>query len=444
MSRVPFVFMTRFVAAAVLLVLVLGSLGCSAPAGVAELTITPDQRELSNDGSSVRVRVTAIGADGKVGAGTVQLTTDVGEIDPSSGPLDAYGTLFANFTCDVARDAACLERATLTARWNGVEGLSTITLKSAPIAPTFTATNCNRVSSLRPPSTGTTSAPRVGSVSSKSISAGSAVPGSVPFADDQNDEQTALIQFSDEPSAHYTCALTSAELAAKSFTLSRLSFTSAAKARTTLVYVGIRDAAGNVSGYSSFLLSVGSTGVLNVCPSAGTAAAVQLTGSAPSASTEFYTGANGRLQSYALGSQNGEKLTIVYRSVTSIDMGSCTRLLVSADAAGRAAAGWDNCLVAEIRAAGVLSGRAAWCNDATLVQLFDTTSGERLTQPLEPSIPGTQLNPSVPNAEPFGFPAQAIDLMSLVPSGTSQFELSLYVLDYGVVGSTTEIWAQPR
>lgn len=35
-------------------------------------------------------------------------------------------------------------------------------------------------------------------------------------------------------------------------------------------------------------------------------------------------------------------------------------------------------------------------------------------------------------------------LMSLVPSGTSQFELSLYVLDYGVVGSATEIWAQPR
>jgi len=62
--------------------------------------------------------------------------------------------------------------------------------------------------------------------------------------------------------------------------------------------------------------------------------------------------------------------------------------------------------------------------------------------PLASSVSGFSLDPPVPNGGAFGYPALAIDLMKEIPSPAADFELTLYILDYGAVGSTTDIWAQ--
>lgn len=70
--------------------------------------------------------------------------------------------------------------------------------------------------------------------------------------------------------------------------------------------------------------------------------------------------------------------------------------------------------------------------------------GQALVEPLAPTVPGTSLVPPVPNPVPFGYAPLAIDLMSELPIGTSRFDLTLYVMDFGGYGSLTDVWAIPR
>jgi len=165
----------------------------------------------------------------------------------------------------------------------------------------------------------------------------------------------------------------------------------------------------------------------------------------PSAFTTTYTQANGNHPDYAAGAYGAPPgpLAIVDQAQSEIHLGTCSQLLLAASADGTKDVGWDDTLVVEYRAAPGGPVDKRWFY-GTVSPVTYTPASQMLTSVVTPSVPGSSLDPPVPNPQPFGFPALAIDLMSEAPSADRDFELTVHVLDTGGFGSTTEIWLIPR
>ncbi|MCC6748381.1 MAG: hypothetical protein IT371_12030 [Deltaproteobacteria bacterium] len=387
-----------------------------------------------------------------VGASIVTLLALVGCNSSSSTTLDAaVGTpdVAVGATDSGSRDGAVTHDGKAPAD----QGTSDATGSKDSVAPAdaappldLTIEGCTQVSGDRPASNGSTAAPQVANAKLAAATPGQPLSGSFDFTDPQSDTVDVIIQVNGA-TVHYVCTLSGAENAAKKFDLSRLKLGAKFTPGTYLIYIGVRDAAGNVSGYLVVSLVVGTGGSIKVCATGtGSAAPFQLAGKAPSYSTSFYEQKNGSHPEYRNGtSASGTPLTIVYQSEANLDLGSCTKLLLSGDAAGTKPVGWDNCMLAQVRDApgGAIVAHWYYCSGG-ISGIYHVPTSTPLAQHLAPTIPGTSLDPAVPNGAAFGYPAKAIDLMAKVPAGKTRFVLTLYVLDFGSVGSTTEIWAQPQ
>jgi len=294
---------------------------------------------------------------------------------------------------------------------------------------------CVEVAGDRPPSSGNVHAPRVADLQLDPQKAGQTLLGSLAFADDDQDPKELIAQVNGSD-VHYVCPLSDAVIAAGEADFDQLKLNPQFPDGSRIIYFGVRDVAGNVSAYLVGNLTVGGSTAIDVCEAKE---AVQLIGKIPSASTEFYTTTNGISQSYGLGQAQPGALTIVGSTTVHLSLGECTTLRLAADAAGTQPVGWDNCLVVEYRpgVGGDVTHAWSYCD----ASIYSVATGKLLPVPLAATVPGTSLNPPVPNGAPFGYPALAIDLMSQVPDVADEFDLTLHVLDYGSVGSTTDIWA---
>ena len=98
---------------AVAVAVVIGS--CAQPAlPVLELTLSP---KTVNDGTPVRVRVVGTRADGKIGTGTVKVTSKRGTLTPAEIQLDRFGVGVLELVCNPAVDGECAGPTLVTATW---------------------------------------------------------------------------------------------------------------------------------------------------------------------------------------------------------------------------------------------------------------------------------------------------------------------------------------
>lgn len=341
------------------------------------------------------------------------------------------------YSCNLAEDQACEDSATITASWSGIRATSTARL-TKQVAPTarFVATGCQAVAGPRPQSSATTNAPRVGAASTVTVTPGSPFGLQVPFDDDQDDEREAIVQLNGQ-STHYRCPLSAGELRDKRIELSRLSVEAGFPPGVYLLYVAVRDAAQNVSGYSVVTLSIGSGVLFRPCE----AGEFQVIGALPSGPTQFYTRANGLISGYDYGAAD-LRLTIVYRTSVAMDLTGCQALRLRGGASG-GAVGWDNCLLIEARGLNGGPLLAAWNYCSTDTAPLRDASGATVRRPAAPTVAGNTLSPPIPSMIPFGFPSGQLDLLTELPQGLTSAELTFYVLDWGTVGSTTEVWLSP-
>src|SRR5262249_40576739 len=127
-----------------------------------------------------------------------------------------------------------------------------------------------------------------------------------------------------------------------------------------------------------------------------------------------------------------------------LDLGSCAHMALGSEPTAVAPVGWDNFLLVEYRTAPDQPVTRAWYyagSGLTVIRAKPTQP--MLVHEAAPTVEGAMLDPPIPSAAAFGYPAKTIDFMSDLPLG-STFELTLYVLDYGGAGSTTEIWLFPQ
>lgn len=98
-------------------------LGCT-PVGsdAANLSVTTTPGTMSFVGRTARVQVVATDADGTVGEGTVELSTDLGTLDETEGALDEFGTFRTTLVCP-SSDPLCVPGAELRVevRWRARE-----------------------------------------------------------------------------------------------------------------------------------------------------------------------------------------------------------------------------------------------------------------------------------------------------------------------------------
>lgn len=290
---------------------------------------------------------------------------------------------------------------------------------------------CIRVSGERPATTPTLSAPQVAGLELAAGVAGEPLSGSVQFQDQEDDASTLIVQVG-SAAEHHVCTLSSDDLEQGAVALDVLRLADAFPDGSHTLYVGVADLAGNVSGYIAGSLTVGAGGAQSVCEQAPRL----VIGAVPSQDTLFYKSENGVSPSYTAG----EPLAIVASTDLFLKLDDCTQLFLAGDVSGQAAVGWDNCLLVEYRPTPDAPREAVWSYCS--LSIFDTISSASVPQAQEqPSVPGTQLTPPVPNAAPFGWPARALDLMRYVPENhPNEFVLNLRLLDFGSVGSTTDIW----
>jgi hypothetical protein len=163
-----------------------------------------------------------------------------------------------------------------------------------------------------------------------------------------------------------------------------------------------------------------------------------------STTTDVFVAENGNLPDYTASLYGTPApLAIVATAQRAINLGSCTKLLLAADAAGTQNVGWDDTLIVEYRSAPGAAIEKRWLYGTVSPVTYEPT-GEQLTSLVAPTIAGWDLDPPVPNPLPFGYPPLAIDLMSAAPSAAKEFELTVHVLDASSFGSTTDIWLIPR
>lgn len=163
-----------------------------------------------------------------------------------------------------------------------------------------------------------------------------------------------------------------------------------------------------------------------------------------SATTNVFVDENGNLPDYSASLYGGQApLAIVASASSAIKLGSCSKLLLAADAAGTQNVGWDDTMIVEYRSAPGAAIDKRWLY-GTVSPVAHLPSGEELTSLVAPTIAGWDLDPPVPNPLPFGYPPRAIDLMTATPSDATDFELTVHVLDASSFGSTTDVWLIPR
>lgn len=290
---------------------------------------------------------------------------------------------------------------------------------------------CTLVAGERPATTPTANAPLVAGLDLGPGVAGEALSGSVQFQDSNDDATTLIVQVG-TASEHYLCTLTSESLEQGSVELGLLSLGSTFPNGGYTLYVGVADGAGNVSGYIAGSLTVGVSSAQAVCG----AEPRLLIGAVPSQDTSFYAQQNGFSPDY----NAGEPLAIVASTDLFLRMDECTELLMAGDALGQTPIGWDNCLLVEYRPSPEAAREAVWSYCS--LPIFDTAANAQVPMAEEaPTVPGTALNPPVPNSAAFGWPALSLDLMRYVPEDhPNEFVLNLRLLDFGSVGSTTDVW----
>jgi hypothetical protein len=163
-----------------------------------------------------------------------------------------------------------------------------------------------------------------------------------------------------------------------------------------------------------------------------------------SAGTAVYVQENGNLADYVANVYGVEMPLAVIGSAThEIHLGTCTQLLLAADAAGTQNVGWDDTMIVEYQSAPGAAIDARWLYGAVSPVTYVPT-GEQLAVALAPTVAGWDLDPPVPNPLPFGYAPLSIDLMREAPSDANDFELTVHVLDASSIGSTTDIWVIPR
>ncbi len=90
---------------------------CGAPVGepVLELKLSP---KVVSDGTVVQVGLTAVEGDGRVGKGTVRVTSVAGSLrTPVEVELDSFGTGRVPFTCDPTMESACASSVRVVGEW---------------------------------------------------------------------------------------------------------------------------------------------------------------------------------------------------------------------------------------------------------------------------------------------------------------------------------------
>ncbi len=290
---------------------------------------------------------------------------------------------------------------------------------------------CTQVSGQRPATTPTLDAPQVAGLDVGPGAPGQPLVGSVRFQDAENDATTLIVQVGSAPH-HHQCTLSADDLGAGVVDLDLLRLTNLFPDGGHTLYVGVSDAAGNVSGYIAGNLDVGGGGAQTVCGQAPRL----LLGAVPSQTTTFYAQQNG----VSLDYNAGAPLAIVASTDLFLKLDGCTHLYLAGDAAGEAAVGWDNCLLVEYRQTPESPREAVWSYCALPIVEVDTNEPVPMAEEA-PTVAGTSLNPPVPNQAPFGWSPLALDLSRYLPEGhPNEFVLNLRLLDFGAVGSTTDVW----
>ncbi len=315
-----------------------------------------------------------------------------------------------------------------TAAFNNLPPSTSLFTVADPVA---LLDGCTRVSGQRPNTTPTASAPQVAGLDVGPGAPGHSLAGSVRFQDAENDATTLIVQVG-SADEHYQCTLSADDLVAGAVDLGVLRLTNTFPDGGHTLYVGISDAAGNVSGYIAGNLDVGGGGAQTVCGEAPRL----LLGAVPSQTTTFYAQQNG----VSLDYNAGAPLAVVASTDLFLKLDECTHLYLAGDAAGEAAVGWDNCLLVEYRQTPESPREAVWSYCALPIVEVDTNEPVPMAEET-PTVAGTLLNPPVPNQAPFGWSPLALDLSRYLPQGhPNEFVLNLRLLDFGSVGSTTDVW----
>jgi hypothetical protein len=96
--------------------LIAAILSCG-PGADPTLSITASPRTIDNMGTPTKLNVTALGADGKPGAGMVKVTSSAGSLSGSQTVALDMGTATVDLSCDVNMDPACVSTVRAVAEW---------------------------------------------------------------------------------------------------------------------------------------------------------------------------------------------------------------------------------------------------------------------------------------------------------------------------------------
>ena len=331
----------------------------------------------------------------------------------------------------VATAAACGSVASPGVDAGRASDASAGTTADAVTASALKLENCPIVKASRPASNSSADAPRLGKLTVGTATAGQPLPGTLKLPA-QSTATTLIVQVSGQ-TEHLACALSPGELSANQIDLSRLSVAAGSGTGNYLVYFGLADAKGNVSGYAVGTVAIGAVAPIAICGGAP----FQVLGRAFNATTATYTAINGTLADYAVSGSTAS-LSIITQSRLFVDTGSCTHLWLGSEPTAAKPVGWDNFLLVEYRSApGAAVGKAWFYGGAIIV---GASASQTIVHELDPTISGMDLDPQVPSTGAFGYPAKAIDLMTQVSSASHTFELTLYLLDFGGSGSATDVW----
>ncbi len=298
--------------------------------------------------------------------------------------------------------------------------------------------NCPIVKASRPASTSSADAPRLGKLTVGTAMTGQPLPGTLKLPA-QSTATTLIVQVSGQ-TEHLACVLSPGELSANQIDLSRLAVAAGSGPGNYLVYFGLADAKGNVSGYVVGTVSLGAVAPIAICGGAP----FQALGRAFNADTATYAAISGNVDGYMASGTPPVALSIVTQSRLFVDTSRCTHLWLGSEPTAAKPVGWDNFLLVEYRSAPGAAVGKAWFYGSPGSTIVGASTSQTVVHEIDPTISGMDLDPQVPSTGPFGYPAKAIDLLTQVPAASHTFELTLYALDFGGKNSTTDVWLLPE
>lgn len=124
----------RATARTTFIILAVAATACTPPKGEPSLTISLMPRTVS-DATPVTVHVVGTTGDGKVGTGTVKITSARGSLtEPASVEFDQYGSAVATLICDPTMEPGCAMPVRVVAEWtsDGVPTSIETRLNSTP------------------------------------------------------------------------------------------------------------------------------------------------------------------------------------------------------------------------------------------------------------------------------------------------------------------------